>query len=130
MQYVDNLLDFLDKPELIQHLDGTHVRAMHYFPDEQEHRQVVAVFEDGVIGRYCSNGKQFSKASISSFILKPKEKRIIRGWRRNLISKSGAIIKSADAQPTKKGFMRVWKHVSNVVGFGPWEEVVVEVCDD
>lgn len=86
VQYVDNLLDYLDKPELIQHIDGTHVRAIHHFPDNQGDDQVVVVFEDGATGEYSRNGKYYGTNSTPAFILKPKEKKIVKGWTRVKLS--------------------------------------------
>lgn len=130
VQYVDNLLDYLDKPELIQHKDGANIRALHYFPYNNTCAQVLVVQENGSINRYGSDGKYLSSNATSSFILKPKEKKIVRGWRRKLIFKCGAISDIANAQATKEEFMDIWKNTAGIEGFGPWEEVITEVFDD
>lgn len=73
MEYV-NLEEYKDRPELIQHEDGTNVMFIHPVPGKENTSSHFAVlFENGQSCTFCKDGRHIRDSSISSFILKPKK---------------------------------------------------------
>jgi hypothetical protein len=70
---VVNLIDYLDKPELIQDSDGGRVKALYHFPNENQYNKILVVFENGTFDRYSVNGR-YDKDCKPCFYLIPSEK--------------------------------------------------------
>jgi hypothetical protein len=122
MEYI-KLIDYLDKPELIQHTNGRVVRALHHFPEKDQNSKVLAVFEDGETNAYTEDGRFLAKEK-QKFILKPKPKRTVTGWRKGVLWNDGCFDKSPMFRPTKAEFERMY---AGCTLFGPWESETVEV---
>ena len=122
MQYI-NLIDYLDKPELIQSIGGDDVRALHHFPDVRGNNKVLVVFETGHTYRYAEDGR-YTINGDRIFILKPKPKRTITGWRRGVLWTDGCFDKSPMFRPTKAEFERIY---AGCALFGPWESETIEI---
>ena len=125
MQYI-NLIDYLDKPELIQHEDGTEVLELHHFPNNQPYARVLAVFVGGQAEFFNEVGNYSSDIS-RSFVLKPKPKKKITGWRRGVLYPNGGFLTSPCFLPTKAAFEKEWKPCTL---FGPWESETIEIEED
>lgn len=75
-RYINNLLEYLDKPESIQHITGANVRALHHFPNHRYPAcRIVVVFENGSTDAYFEDGRYHGSSLNSSFILKPGKDR-------------------------------------------------------
>ena len=125
MKYI-NLIDYLDKPELIQHQSGKEVRALHHFPKMDQNSRVLAVFEDGHTNTYTEDGRVISTED-QNFILKPKPKRTTTGWRRGVLYPEGHFDKSPMFRPSKEDFIADFKGCTL---FGPWESETIEIEED
>jgi hypothetical protein len=125
MKYI-KLIDYLGKPELIQHVSGTNVSGIHYFPNNQPYARVLVAFVGGQAEFFCEDGI-YSGDSSSSFILKPKPKKTITGWRRGVMWANGCFNKEVSFYPTKEAFEKVYGHCTL---FGPWESETIEIEDD
>jgi hypothetical protein len=118
------LIDYLDKPELIQHKDGRLVRAVHHFPNCAPGYRIVVVLEDGSSDTYYEDGRFISGNIHRFFILRPKPKRKIIGWRKDILLDDGSIFTTACFAPTKEDFERIW---SNRVLIGEWQKYEAEI---
>lgn len=121
-----NLIDYLDKPELIQHEDGTEVLELHHFPNNQPYARVLAVFPGGQ-SEFSDEEGVFPGDNSRSFILKPKPKCTVTGWRRGIIYPSGRFQTHPMFCPTKEDFKN---YASNCKLFGPWESETIEIEED
>jgi hypothetical protein len=126
MEYI-NLLNYLDKPELIQHIDNEGVIALHHFPKNSPDKEVLVVFEETEPLYYHKDGRH-KEGVDRMFILKPKPKRTITGWRRGIIYPSGRFDPQPLFCPTRDDFIR--NYASNCTLFGPWESETVEVEEE
>ena len=126
MEYI-NLIDYLDKPELIQHNEsGGGVRSIHHFPDKPK-KNVLVVFSDYSTEWYHESG-QYEQGGRSCFFLKPKPKKTITGWRRGIFyNNSGCFAISPIFHPTKEEFKKAHKGCTL---FGPWESETIEIDED
>lgn len=121
-----NLIDYLDKPELVQHVDKGDVRALHHFQELGETNKILVVFENGAAYRYAEDGRYVTQGD-GEFILKPKPKKTITGWRRGIIYPSGRFQTHPMFCPTKEDFKN---YASNCKLFGPWESETIEIEED
>lgn len=124
---VTDLLEYLDRPELIQHKSGKQVRALHHFPKNGKSLEVLVVFEGGQTTFYYRDGSYLERGSDPQFVLIRKPKEVVTGWRRPVII-NDRIILSSNALPTKEDFMRGYGDQN--YEFGPWEQVTVEICEE
>lgn len=125
MVYI-NLIDYLDKLELIQSHDGRFIKALHYFPDNRHYERILVVFEDGRTDFFSEKGI-YSNDKSRSFVLKPKPKKRITGWRRGVFWSDGCFDKSPMFRPTKSEFERIY---AGCTLFGPWESETIEIEED
>ena len=126
MVYI-NLIDYLDKPELIQSHDGRVIKALHYFPDNRHYERILVVFEDGRTYFFSEKGI-YSDDKSRSFVLKPKPKKKITGWRKILHHKSdGSTGTDASWYPTKEQFLEAYK---GCIFIGDWQHEEWEVDDE
>ena len=122
MEYI-NLTDYLDKPELIQHVDEEGVIALHHFPKNSPDKEVLVVFEETEPLYYHKDGRH--KEGVGRmFILKPKPKITITGWRRGVLYPEGHFDKSPMFRPSKEDFKN---YAVNCKLFGPWESETIEI---
>jgi hypothetical protein len=124
MEFI-NLIDYLDKPELIQHENGTGVRAIHHFPEKVPSERILVVFENGATNSYYTDGS-FLEDKTKKFILKPKPKIAITGWRRGVLYPDGCFDKAPMFSPSKEAFVDSSKGFTL---FGPWESETIEIED-
>ena len=103
MEYV-NLIDYLDKPEEIQHVGGSGVRAIHHFPERRSNLKIVVVFQNGDTESYSEDGRYSSCCVNSSFTLKPKPKKVVKGYRKAILIGDDKICKPNTFHPTKESF--------------------------
>ena len=125
MEYI-NLIDYLDKPELIQHVDGEGVVALHHFPKNSPDKKVLVVFEKTEPLYYYKDGS-YAQRGGRNFTLKPKPKRTITGWRRGILDSHGRFQTQPHFCPTKEDFKN---YAVNCKLFGPWESKTIEIEED
>ena len=125
MIYV-RLIDYLDKPELIQRVDGEEVRALFHYPEASPDLRIIAVMCDGSTPKYYENGHCCSGDEHSSFILRPQPKKTVKGYRKAVMYHGGVII-NPPFYPTKEAFHKYW---GDRTLLGDWEEIQYEVPDE
>jgi hypothetical protein len=118
-----NLIDYLGEPELISHVDKGDVRAIHHFQEMGGINKILVVFENGAAYRYAEDGRYVTQGD-GKFILKPKPKKTITGWRRGILCPKGRFNKAPMFYPTKKAFEIAH---SSYTFFGPWESETIEI---
>lgn len=69
MKYV-KLIDYIDRPEMIRHVDGREVKGIEHFPSNRPPAEVVVHYMHGPQGLYYKNGKYLEAEHHSSFVLK------------------------------------------------------------
>ena len=125
MEYI-NLIDYLDRPELIQHVDEEGVIALHHFPKNSPDKEVLVIFEETEPLYYYKDGR-YEAGTDRLFILKPRPKRTITGWRRGVLYPEGHFDKAPIFRPSKEDFIADFKGCTL---FGPWESETIEVEED
>ena len=68
MQYV-RLIDYLDRPEMIRHVDGREVKRVEYLPEEKPGYQCIVEFEKDY-DYYYADGRVVECDEHSWFVLK------------------------------------------------------------
>ena len=121
-----NLLDYLDNPELIEHKDYGDVKALFHFPKNDKSVRIMVVFSKGISAAYYEDGR-YSENSDREFRLKPKPKRIVKGYRKAVLYRRGMICTNANYWPTKELFESQWNHCTLL---GDWEEIEYEIEED
>ena len=66
MKYI-KLIDYLDKPELIQHVDGREVKDLRHF--KENHPWISVLFKNGQTNVYTADGR-FTDSELPSFVLR------------------------------------------------------------
>ena len=125
MEYV-NLIDYVGKPELIQHVSRGDVLAVVHIPESDDDNSVLVVFQKGTTNRYFKDGRT-TEASRQWFILRPKPKKKVKGYRKAVLFEGGGISNTSNYQPTKEIFEKILKGHTLL---GEWQEVEYEVNDD
>lgn len=67
-----NLIDYLDRPELIQDINGGKVKALYHFPNNSPIRKILVIFEDGE-AEYFSEEGVYANACAPCFCLVPQQ---------------------------------------------------------
>jgi len=123
MKYI-NLIDYVGKPELIQHVDGREVHALVHCPDSLSSLRMVVVFKNGGVSKYCEDGKHTSDSASSSFILRPNPKKVVKGYRKVVLCSSGSIDTDPLYRRTKEEFEKLYCYHTLL---GEWQEVEYEI---
>ena len=118
-----NLIDYLDKPELVKHEQYGDVRSLFYFPEAPEFMQIVVVFETGDFGAYATTGA-YTAYHPSMFILKRKK---IIGWRRVVVYADGSFNDAPMFCQTKERFETKYANYKLV---GPWEKREIDTDEE
>ena len=112
------LIDYLDNPELIRHINGHHVISIAY--NKRGYNDPWPV----VVKYKLANRKgQYSISRYpeesEKFVLINPGTRVV-GWRRKVLFKNGNIMATALFMPTKEAFSAAWKGYKT---FGEWEKI-------
>ena len=127
MKYV-KLIDYLDRPEMIRHVEGVDVLKLYHFPAEHSINRVLVEWADGTIDLYTEEGSRLESGP-QMFVLKweTKPKRTITGWRRGVLYPDGSFDKNEVFRPSKGDFIA--EHPGFTL-FGPWESETIEIEED
>lgn len=119
-----NLLDYLDKPELLQHVDGEGVVGLIDMGEGEDGKRVLIGFDNGYYGMYSVEGIPVGDAE-PCIILKPKPKRVVKGYRRVVLHEDGSITVPQKYLPSKADFVRDWFDAKEFMG--EWQTIEYEI---
>lgn len=119
-----NLLDYLDKPEMLQHIDGEGILGLMDLGERGDGKRILIGFDNGFYGMYSLEGVSVG-GSDPAIILKPKPKKVVKGYRKAVMYYSGNIKKDTIFRPSKEDFENYW--YTKATPIGEWEEIEYEI---
>lgn len=112
-----DILDYVDRPELVRHVNGRLIESISYRPEENDGFPILVRLKREKVG--ASSYPAWYPKDTKKFVLIKPGTRVV-GWRRKVLFKNGNIMATALFMPTKEAFTEAWK---NYKTFGEWEKI-------
>jgi hypothetical protein len=112
-----NLFEYINRPELVRHVNGRLIESISYRPEENDGFPLLVGFKSEK-GKQTPSPTWYPKDTKKFVLIKPGTR--VVGWRRKVLFKNGNIMATALFMPTKEAFSAAWKGYKT---FGEWEKI-------